>query len=61
MDKHPVVQATSIDDRVDPPAVADADLPDTNAVMEEFSIVELEDRLEFFFWCNGDCKCGGSE
>ena len=36
-------------------------LLDSNAVMEEFSIVELEDRLEFFYWCNGDCGCGGEE
>jgi hypothetical protein len=24
-------------------------------VMEEFSVVELEERLEFIAWCNGTC------
>lgn len=26
-------------------------------VVEEFSIVELEDRLELADRCNGNCKC----
>jgi len=25
-------------------------------VMEEFSVVELEERLEFTAWCNGSCS-----
>lgn len=28
-------------------------------VLEEFSIVELEERLEFEAWCDYDCSCPG--
>ena len=26
-------------------------------LLEEFSIMELEQRLEFEAWCNGNCDC----
>ena len=26
-------------------------------LLEEFSITELEDRLEFESWCNNNCSC----
>lgn len=26
-------------------------------LLEEFSITELEQRLEFEAWCNGNCDC----
>lgn len=32
--------------------------PDTN--VEEFSIMELDDRLEFVAWCDTNCNCKGS-
>jgi hypothetical protein len=25
-------------------------------ILEEFSVVELEERLEFVSWCNGNCS-----
>lgn len=28
-------------------------------LLEEFSITELEDRLEFEAWCNNNCSCPG--
>lgn len=27
-------------------------------LLEEFSIIELEERLEFESWCDADCQCG---
>lgn len=38
--------------------VAEAGETDQN-VLEEFSIVELEERLEFEAWCDWDCQCPG--
>lgn len=29
----------------------------TEALLEEFSIMELEQRLEFEAWCDGNCSC----
>lgn len=29
-------------------------------LLEQFSIIELEDRLEFETWCNKNCSCPGS-
>lgn len=29
-------------------------------LLEEFSITELEDRLEFETWCNKNCNCPGT-
>lgn len=26
--------------------------------VEEFSIMELDDRLEFVAWCDTNCNCG---
>lgn len=26
-------------------------------LFEEFSIMELEERLEFVTWCDGNCNC----
>ena len=28
-------------------------------LLEEFSITELEDRLEFEAWCDKNCSCPG--
>ncbi len=28
-------------------------------LLEEFSIMELEQRLEFEAWCDGNCPCDG--
>ena len=30
-------------------------------LLEEFSITELEQRLEFEAWCNWNCGCGPSD
>ena len=30
------------------------------ADVEEFSIMELDDRLEFVAWCDTNCNCGKS-
>lgn len=29
-------------------------------LLEEFSIMELEQRLEFEAWCDGNCSCDGN-
>ena len=30
----------------------------TQESLEEFSIMELDDRLEFVAWCDTNCNCG---
>jgi hypothetical protein len=29
-------------------------------MLEEFSILELDDRLEFVAWCDTNCSCTGT-
>jgi uncharacterized membrane protein len=33
----------------------------TAELLEEFSIMELEQRLEFEAWCDGNCSCQPSD
>jgi hypothetical protein len=36
------------------------DLTVQNEMLEEFSIFELDDRLEFVAWCDSNCVCTGT-
>lgn len=33
------------------------ELDQMESLLEEFSIEELDDRLEFTAWCDGNCRC----
>ena len=37
----------------------DKDAQKTQGTLEEFSIMELDDRLEFVAWCDKNCNCTG--